>query len=492
MKKPAKFAFPALLLLLAATAGTLGLPPVRASTITKYSLVGLHPTYPASGIPTGLVARDGYVYFSYQNSLAGIGRLDPATTSIKLYPLPSQAGYTVVAFDLGEAYAWVLTEDGTGGKSLYSLNLANGRTANWLVGSHTNGLLVENDSSIWLTGSSLDHFNPNTGEMKTYPLPCPAARCWTNSTNVFRPIWVNGKVWALLDHGIPAPNYAGEELIEIDPRTGNMAVYPMPKFYQNGQFSNEAASDMTSDSHGNLWLMLGGVMAKFDTTTGNYEFVQSTFGGNEPAACDKEGNLFFVQRNYTQSLIEYSPSSQSFTDYWTAPIPPGGTPASIQDLVVDSNDMVWFLNTYVLFSPNETYFMDLYRLSVGGAGTTITTTASFNTTQTSGSTIPSGGLTYTSTLASSTETPVSTVVMTQSTSTLGEASTMTATQTLAVDEFSVYVTLFLLVTLLVSALVLTQSFRHRTRTQRLRWCSAGIARGNKKTVKIFIFPQKKF
>lgn len=471
LKNPTKLAFPALLLLFAASAGILGLPLVRASETTKYSLVGLHPTYPASGIPTGLVARDGYVYFSYQNSTAGIGRLDPATMSMKLYPLPSQAGYTVIAFDLGEAYAWVLTEDNMGALGLYALDLANGRAINWRVRSDTNGLLVENDSSIWLTGSSLDHFNPNTGEMKTYPLPCPAARCWTNSTNIFRPIWVNGKVWALLMHGIPAPSYAGEELIEIDPRTGNMTVYPIPKFYHNGQLLVEEASDMTSDSHGNLWLMLDNVMAKFDTTTGYYEFVQSIFGGpifDGPAACDKEGNLFFVQRNYTQSLIEYSPSSQSFSDYWTAPIPPGGTPASIQDLVVDSNDMVWFLNTYVLFSPNETTFMDLYRLSVGGAGTTITTTASFNTTQTSVSVIPSGALTYTGSLASSTETPVSTIVMTQSTSTLREASTMTATQTLAVDEFSAYVTLFLLVTLLVSALVQTKSLKHRTRIQRSR------------------------
>jgi streptogramin lyase len=461
LKNPARLAFPALLLLLAATAGILGLPLVRASKITKYSLVGLHPTYPASGIPTGLVARDGYVYFSYQKSTAGIGRLDPATISMKVYPLPSQAGYTVIAFDLGEAYAWVLTEDDMGRNNLYALDLANGRAINWRVGSDTNGLLVENDSSIWLTGSSLDRFNPNTGEMKTYPLPCPAARCWTNSTNVFRPIWVNGNIWALLTHSIPAPNYAGEELIEIDPRTGSMAVYPMPKFFYNGQFFNEAAFDMTSDSHGNLWLMLGGVLAKFDTTTSNYEFVQSIFGGPNfigPAACDKEGNLFFVQRNYTQSLIEYSPSSQSFTDYWTGPTPPGGTPASIQDLVVDSTDMVWFLNTYV----NETLatFMDLYRLSVGGAGTTITTTASFNTTQTSMSVIPSGELTYTGSLASMTENPVSTIVLTQSTSTL-EASTMTATQTLAVHEFSVYVT-FLLGTLLVSALVQAKSFRYRT------------------------------
>lgn len=384
--------------------------------------------------------------------------------SMKLYPLPSQAGYTVIAFDLGEAYAWVLTEDGAG-KSLYSLNLANGRTVNWLVGSYTNGLLVENDSSIWLTESSLDHFNPNTGEMKTYPLPCPAARCWTNSTNIFRPIWVNGNVWGLLMHAIPAPNYAGEELIEIDPRTGNMTVYPIPKFYHNGQFLVEAASDMTSDSQGNLWLMLGNVMAKFDTTTSNYEFVQSTFGGPNggPVACDREGNLFFVQYADTKNLIGYSPFSQSFTEYWAGPTPPAG----IEDVVVDSNDMVWFLNTYILFSPNETTFTDLYRLSVGGAGTTVTTTASFNTTQTSVSAIPSGALTYTSSLASSTETPVSTIVMTQSTSTLREASTMTATQTLAVNEFSVYVT-FLLVTLLVSALVQTKSLKHRTRIQRSR------------------------
>ena len=413
-----------------ALTANLGVPLVRASEITKYDLAGLQPAFPTSGIPTGLVARDGYVYFPYQTSTAGIGRLDPATTTVKLYNLPSEAGTSVIAFDLGEANAWILTEDGVGARYLYELNLSNGATVNWRVGSDTNGLLVENDSSIWLTGPTLDRFNANTGEMKSYVLPCFANRCWTNSTNVFRPIWANGKLWALLMYAIPLPFYVGEALMQFDPHSGKMTVYSIPPFFHNGQLLDQSANDLTSNGHGDLWLMLDSGPAKFDVAARKYELIQSTFGPifTGPAVCDKEGNLFFVQRNYTQSLIEYSPSSQAFTNYWTGPSPPAG----IQDLVVDSNDIVWFLNTY--YNETSASFEDLYSLSVGGAGTTILTTVSINTSHTSVSAIPSGFLIYTGSVASTTERAISTVAVNQSTSTLVEASTIIATETLAVNE----------------------------------------------------------
>jgi hypothetical protein len=229
-------------------------------------------------------------------------------------------------------------------------------------------------------------------------------------------------------YAIPLPNYGGEALMQFDPHSGKMTVYPMPQLFHNGQLLGQEAFDLTSDGHGDLWLMLGDVLAKFDVAARKYELVQSIFGGPTfigPSVCDKEGDLFFVQHNDTQSLIEYSPSSQSFTDYWTGA-------SDIQDLGVDSNDIVWFLNTY--YNETSASFEDLYSLSVGGTGTTITTTVSINTTQTSVSAIPSGFLIYTGSLASTTEKPVSTAAVTQSTSTLMEASTITATETLAVNE----------------------------------------------------------
>ena len=176
--------------------------------------------------------------------------------------------------------------------------------------------------------------------------------------------------------------------------------------------------------------MLGNVLAKFSIATGKYEFVESIFGGSgPPSICDKEGDLFFALSNYTYSLIEYSPSSRSFTNYWTGLV--SGTPEGIEGLAVDSMDQVWFVTTY--FNETQAEFGNLYRLSRGGSGTTITTTVSANSTQTEVSTYPSDSLTYTSSLASTIVTPVSTITMTQSTSTLGVVSTMTVTQTLAVQ-----------------------------------------------------------
>jgi hypothetical protein len=422
-----------------------GIPLVQASQITKYSLGGLVPSgISQSGIPSGLLARDGYVYFPYGG---GIARMDPTTNSLKLYSLPGPGPNSL---DLSETYAWALTGGDTPETNyLFAVNLADGRTTKWhLEGNEypaMNGLLVENDSSIWLTGTSLNHFNPNTGQMKRYPLPCIASRCWTNSSNIFRPLWANEKIWALVGYCVPAPNLnCGEALIEIDPHNGSMSLYPIPKFYHNGRWLVEEASDMTSDGRGNLWLMLGDVLARFNITTGNFEFVESIFGGSGPAACDREGDLFFPLLNYTQSLIEYSPSSQLFTEYWTEPTPSGG----IQDVVVDSNDVVWFVNTY--FTGPGAEFADLYSLSVGGSGTTITTTALANSTQTQASTYPTSSLTYTSSLASTVATPVSTAIVTQTTSTLGMVSTMTVTQTLALAELHVPVAAVILALILVT------------------------------------------
>lgn len=434
-------------LLFVSLAGIPAIPLVQASQITKYNLNGLIPTTSASGIPTGLVARDGYVYFPQGGP--GIARLDPATSSLKLYSLQAAP----ISLDLSESYAWALTEGDTAQTNyLFAVNLANGRTTKWhLEGNQypaMNGLLVENDSSIWLTGTSLKHFNPNTGQFKSYALPCIAGRCWTNSSNIFRPLWANRKIWALVGYCVPAPSLScGEALIEIDPHNGSMSLYPIPKFYHNGRWLVEEASDMTSDGHGNLWLMLGNVLAKFNIATGNYEFVESIFGGSGPAACDREGDLFFLLLNYTQSLIEYSPSSQSFTEYWTAPFLAAG-PSTIQELAVDSNDAVWFVNTY--FNETGAEFADLYSLSVGGSGTTITTTASVNSTQTQVSTYPSSSLTYTSSLASTVATPVSTAIVTQTTSTLGMVSTMTVTQTLALAELHIPVAAVILALIFVT------------------------------------------
>ena len=180
------------LLVFVSLTAVLAVPLVQASQITKYGLSGIVPTgITINGIPSGLLAKNGYVYFPYGG---GITRLDPATGSLRLYSLPAGPIY----LDLSETYAWALTEGDTAESNyLYAVNLANGRTTEWhLVGNQypaMNGLLVENDSSIWLTGTSLNHFDPNTSQMTSYPIPCVGSRCWTNASNIFSPHWADGK-----------------------------------------------------------------------------------------------------------------------------------------------------------------------------------------------------------------------------------------------------------------------------------------------------------
>jgi len=415
---------------------------VHASTVVQYSLQGLEPVpEPTHHNTKSLRVRDGYVYFSYVRGYVanGIARFDPSRGSMTFHDLPMPSDNYVVSFDLDDEGVWILTSDPSRTRYLRWLNLTDGRVISWLVaerewGMGTNGMTVENDHSIWLTGESLMHFNPVSGEMKTYPLP-------TNFTTIFKPIWSYGKVWATAMRGYPLPSYMGDALMMFDARSEIMIFYDLPSY---GFRSAEFVNDIAADYHGNLWLMSPNRLARFDIASKELTIIQSAYGG-APGACDKEGNVYFVDWEYLVGLAGFSPSDQTFTEYWRAP----QTISQIQDVAVDGDGNVWFIYT---FTSGQTRGMELYKLSRGGMGYTVTLTSTLSSERTSMNAIPSAMLTQTSSTAIATQTQRSTAMVLRSQSVLTATSSTVLTETRVVDEFSTFTSLVLLVAILIPAL----------------------------------------
>jgi hypothetical protein len=440
---------PALLLLLT-TAVVMPFPRVYGSALVKYSLPELQPVPESNDHNVrSLRVKDGYVYFSYLGLIpgpTGIARFDPTRNSITFRDLYATIGTYAISFDFDEDSIWILTGDSSGSKRLW--NLRDDTAIGWLVaqneyGFGINGLSVENGHSIWLTGESLEHFNPLSGEIKIYPLP-------TNFTTIFKPIWEYGNLWAIAMRAYPLPTYAGDALMMFDPQSETMSFYDVPFCDLS---SGESVNDLISDHRGNLWLLLEKKLARFDTATKEFTAIESPYTNTgAPGACDKEGNVYFIHYEYEPRIMGFSSSDQSFTEYWKAT---GG----IQDMAVDADASLWFIQT--AFTNNLYRIEGLYRLTKGGAGLTMTSTSTLNNVTTSLTAIPSTMLPRTSDTFESTQTDRLTAAVIRSESTLTAASSTILTETRVVDEFSGFVGLILLAAIFIPTLA-----RRRMRT---RW-----------------------
>lgn len=442
----------AVIVLLSAVVAIAPTPHAYASSLVKYSLQGLEPVTLYRPDVRRLGIHDGHVYFSYMrpSGPTGIARLDTSRESITLYDLPGPPESIVVGFDFDEKYVWALT-DHSGTKYLRGVNLTDGGVISWQVavfpepGVTTNGMTVENDHSIWLTGGPngfLMHFNPLSGEMRTYPLP-------TNFTTLFRPIWSEGRVWAMAMRLTPLPGYAGDALMMFDPYSETMTFYDLPSYgYHLGEPLDMAdfVYDMEIDYNGNLWLFSEKKLAEFDTASKELTAIESPYKYGAPGACDREGNIFFVHQDVVhEGIVSFSSSEQTFIEYpvhWetTQWFP------QVRDIAVDADNNVWFTR---IFYSGQTGRMELYELSRGGAGTTVTLTTTFTSEHASLSAIAAAQLIQTSDTAITTQSTKISTAVTRSDSTLTAASTTILTETNLVDEFSGSAILVLLVSILI-------------------------------------------
>jgi streptogramin lyase len=417
-------------------------PRAYGSSVVKYSLPPLEPVPETNGHNVrSLRVKDGYIYFSYLGLVPGppgLAKVDPTRNSITFQNLYAPAGTYAISFDFEESSVWILTADSSRSKRLW--NMRNGSAIAWLVaqseyGFGINGLSVENDHSIWLTGESLAHFNPVSGEIKTYSLP-------TNFTTIFKPVWEDGNLWAIAMRAYPLPMYVGDALMVFDPLSETMRFYDVPF---SDLPSSESVRDLMSDNHGNLWLLLESRLARFDTATREFTVIESPYTSTgAPGVCDKDGNVYFIRYEYESRIVGFSPSDQSFTEYWNT----GG--AAVQDMEAGPDGNLWFIQT--AFTNNLYRIEGLYRLSKGGIGLTVTSTTTLNSTTTSLTPIPPTRLTYTSGTFTTTETERMTAAVIRSESTLTAVSSTILTEARVVDEFSAFAALVLLVAISIPML----------------------------------------
>ena len=439
----------AIVVVILVVAALMPFPHVCASTLVKYSLPELQPVPEFNDHNVkSLRVRDGYVYFSYLGLVpgpTGIARFDPTRNSITLQNLYAPTGTYAISFDFDQKSMWILTADSSRSKRLW--NLRDGNAVGWLVaqnefGFGINGLAVENNQSIWLTGESLQYFNPVSGEIRIYPLP-------TNFTTIFNPIWEYGSLWAIAMRAYPLPTYAGDALMMFDPQFETMSFYDVP-FCDLP--SGESVNDLISDHRGNLWLLFEKKLARFDTTTKEFTAIESPYANiGAPGACDNKGNVYFIHYEYEPHIVGFSSSDQSFAEYLKAT---GG----VQDMAVDADDNLWFIQT--AFTNNLYRIEGLYSLSRGDTGLTMTSTTTFSSVTTSLTAIPSTMLTHTSGTVTTTETNRLTAALILSESTVTDVSSTVLTETRVVDEFSNFIALVLLVAIFIPSFA-----RKRTRSR---------------------------
>jgi streptogramin lyase len=377
----------------------------------------------------------------------GVAVLDPASGKLTLYDYQPTGTGQIGYLALGKNGVWVISGDTEGVNYIYNLNVTTSPTPRWQFGPYTNGLIVENRSSLWITGAALTCFNPSNGQMTVYPLPA-AYRA------IYNPVWVAGKLWALATTIFPLDGFFGNALMAFDPLGKTMTFYGFPKFPPltgDGIFEF-----MTADALGNLWVagadQYGNGLARFNTQS--LEF--TTYGpfAQGPMATDSKGNVYFATyaMSHPGQLFQFSPSAGSLLLLWSG--------NWIHDMAVDGADNVWFITqgTISVFKLNMPAAAD-------NAVASTTTVSNANLNQTSTTIQPS---TYapkpsTNILGSS-----DSVRVNQITSSVNMTS-WTAPQTSVVNEFPTFISVTVAVLFLVS--VFATKARRLARNQPLMQAS---------------------
>ncbi|AFY62634.1 streptogramin lyase [Synechococcus sp. PCC 6312] len=253
-------------------------PDAIGNDASRYK-VTIYPTVPGMGTRDVAPDPDGSVWFNGQWS-GVIGHLIPATGEVKLYPL--------------------------------------GR------GSHPHGVIMGPDGYLWICDevNAIVRFDRKTHEVKRYNLPpFPHTMGYGNlNTPVFDG---KGILWFTAQNG-----YYGR----LDPRTGDIKIFPAPLGY--GPYG------MTATPKGDVWYtsLAGNYIARINTTT----FLPEVFtiperiaNGSRRIWSDSQGNIWITTWG-TGALMRFNPVSKLWDSYKLPGLGPRG-----YSTYVDNQDKVW-------------------------------------------------------------------------------------------------------------------------------------------------------
>lgn len=232
---------------------------------------------PESG-PHGLVA-DGRGFIWYTGiSKHHIGRLDPRTGEVKEYPMPDPKarGPHTPIFD-AEGTLWFTLQSGMVG----SLNPSTGKVrlaATPSSNTYPYGIAV-NSKGVWYVdfrGNRVGRVDPETMEIREYPLPDPGARPRRIALTADEAVWYT--------------DYARGFIGRFDPRDGTVREWASPGGAKSRPYGIAAIGDV-------LWYSESGVrpntLVRFDPSSEKFQSWAIPSGGGvvRHMMATPEGNL---------------------------------------------------------------------------------------------------------------------------------------------------------------------------------------------------------
>ena len=168
-------------------------------------------------------------------------------------------------------------------------------------GGHPHDPAVGPDGSLWFTEqmvSKLGRLDPQTGEMKEFPLKGPNDGPHGLVADRDGNIWYTGNFAA----------YIGK----LNPRTGEVTQYKMP------DAKAEDPHTAVFDSHGILWftVQVGNMVGRLDPQTGKIELQQPPTANSHPygIAINSKGIPFFCEFN-SNKMASINPETLQITEY---------------------------------------------------------------------------------------------------------------------------------------------------------------------------------
>ena len=188
-----------------------------------------------------VVDKHGMVWFT-GNRNGRIVQLDPATGKLTNYMMPDPAikdPHTMTFNRDGDAW-FTAQSAGVVGK----LTVSDGKIRIWRLASNSRayGIWLDSHDRPWFDEFGVNRIgtiDPNTGELKEYPLPNAGARPRRIVVTPDDHVWYGDYTRSMLGH--------------LDPKTGSVEEFPMP----SGGASLPYA--MTLDDRGRIWVAETGV-----------------------------------------------------------------------------------------------------------------------------------------------------------------------------------------------------------------------------------------
>ncbi len=231
------------------------------------------------GIMTTTVDAQGDAWFAEQNANY-IGRFDPRQQAFRTFPLGTWQGSPLGPQDLhfdGSGFLWFTAEAGALGR----LDPRTGAIRLWPVPSPPSTLAVTSTGRVWFgADGAIGTLDPQTGQITLYRLPNPQAQVFSMAIDT------TGRLW--FTEVLPG------KLGMLDPATGTLTELPVPAL--SGRPA--ALYQLVLDHQGNIWFVDAGADALVRYAPGKHTltFFRLSLPSSAPfgLTLDSAGTLWFA------------------------------------------------------------------------------------------------------------------------------------------------------------------------------------------------------